>query len=68
MVDLGSNLLLQKRYDVAELLLVGGYKDLAQREAKSPPQSRSVRLKQALERLVRLYEATANKDEARLIG
>jgi hypothetical protein len=37
---------------------------MKRREAKIPPPFRGVRLKEALERLVRLYEATGKKDEA----
>jgi serine/threonine protein kinase len=48
----------------AEPLLVKGYEGLAKRAGMIPPEDRSVRLKEALERLVRLHEATGNKAEA----
>ncbi len=47
----------------AEPLLLQGYHGMKQREAKIPPQSK-VRVGEALERLIRLYEAIDNKDEA----
>jgi hypothetical protein len=61
---LGEALLGQKKYAEAEPPLLEGYEGIKQREAKIPPQFRAVRLKGALERLVRLCEATGRKDEA----
>jgi tRNA A-37 threonylcarbamoyl transferase component Bud32 len=61
---LGGTLLGQKKYDDAEPLLVQGYEGLRQRQAKMPPHARTARLKEALERLVTLYDATGNSDEA----
>jgi hypothetical protein len=64
---LGDALLGQKKYAGAEPLLLAGYEGMKQRADRrdqpggSPPQ---VRLTEALERLVRLYEATGKKDEA----
>src|SRR5262249_37487365 len=60
---LGDALLGQKQYAAAEPLLVEGYEGLKQREAKIPPQGK-VRLTEALERLVRLYDAWGRKDQA----
>ncbi len=61
---LGDALLGQKKYADAEPLLVEGYEGMKQREAKLPPQAKDLRLKEALERLVRLYEATGMKEKA----
>jgi serine/threonine protein kinase/tetratricopeptide (TPR) repeat protein len=60
---LGGALLGQKKYADAEPLLLQGYQGMKQREAKIPPQGK-VRLTEALERLVQLYEATGKKDQA----
>jgi tRNA A-37 threonylcarbamoyl transferase component Bud32 len=60
---LGASLLGQKKYTDAEPLLVGGYEGMKQRQAKIPPQGK-IRLTEALERLVQLYEATGKKDDA----
>jgi hypothetical protein len=60
---LGGALLGQKKYADAEPLLVSGYEGMKQREDKIPP-SGKVRLKQALQRLAQLYEATNRPDEA----
>jgi tetratricopeptide (TPR) repeat protein len=61
--QLGGALLGQKKYADAEPLLVQGYEGMKQREAKIPPPGKA-RLTEALERLVRLYEATDQKDKA----
>jgi serine/threonine protein kinase/TolA-binding protein len=61
---LGDALLGQKKYAEAEPLLLQGYEGMKQREAKIPPQGKS-RLTDALERLVRLYEAMNQKDKAK---
>jgi hypothetical protein len=64
---LGDALLGQKKYAGAEPLLLAGYKGMKQRADRrdqpggSPP---TVRLTEALERLVRLSEATGKPDEA----
>ncbi len=60
---LGGALLGLKKYEEAEPLLLAGYDGMKQREAKIPPQGK-VRLTEAVERLVQLYEATGRKDEA----
>jgi serine/threonine protein kinase len=60
---LGGSLLGQKKYADAEPLLLAGYEGMKQREAKIPPQGK-VRLTEALERLVQLYDAWGQKDEA----
>ncbi len=60
---LGDALLRQKKYIDAEPLLKDGYQGMKQRQDKIPSQGKA-RLREALERLVQLYEATGNKDEA----
>ncbi len=60
---LGGALLGQKKYADAEPLLLAGCEGLKQCEAKIPALSRD-RLTMALERLVQLYEATGQKDQA----
>jgi serine/threonine protein kinase len=61
---LGAALLGQKKYGEAEPLLLAGYEGLKRREPSIPLYSK-VRLIEALERLVRFYEATANETKAR---
>ncbi len=60
---LGGALLGQQKYAAAEPLLRKGYEGMKKQEAKIPPQGK-VRLREAVERLVQLYEATGNQDEA----
>jgi tetratricopeptide (TPR) repeat protein/tRNA A-37 threonylcarbamoyl transferase component Bud32 len=60
---LGGALAGQKKYVEAESLLVQGYDGMKQREAKVPAVAK-VRLTDALERLVALYEATGDRDKA----
>ena len=60
---LGASLLGQKKYKEAEPLLREGYEGMKQREKTIPPQGK-VRLIEAAERLVELYEATGNAAEA----
>jgi eukaryotic-like serine/threonine-protein kinase len=60
---LGGSLLGQKMYANAEPLLLAGDEGGKQREAKIPANGK-VRLPEAVERLVQLYEATGKKDEA----
>ncbi len=60
---LGEALLGQKNYADAEPLLLAGYEEMKKREDKIPPQGK-IRLTEALERLVRIYEATDRKDDA----
>jgi hypothetical protein len=59
----GPERLGQKKYAAAEPLLLVGYEGMKQREAKTSVQGK-IRLREALERLVRLYEATDKKDKA----
>jgi hypothetical protein len=56
---LGGALLGQKKYADAEPLLVKGYEGMKARE-KTIPKAGKVRLIEAAERLVQLYEATVN--------
>ena len=60
---LGACLLGQKKYVEAEPLLVSGYEGMKAREAKISATSK-VRLKEALERLLQLSEATDRAAEA----
>jgi serine/threonine protein kinase len=60
---LGGALLGQKKYGDAEPLLRAGYEGLKDQQARVPPQGQ-VRIPEALERLVQLYDATQRKDEA----
>lgn len=60
---LGGALLGQKKYADAEPLLLKGYEGMKHREKTIPPQGK-VRLTEALERLMQLYEATDKKGEA----
>jgi ATP/maltotriose-dependent transcriptional regulator MalT len=60
---LGEALFEQKKYAEAEPLLLACYEGLKQRQAKVPAEARP-HLTQALERLVRLYEASGKKEEA----
>jgi serine/threonine protein kinase len=61
---LGGALLGQKKHAEAEPLLLKGYEGMNAR-AKSIPPFGKVRLTEAAERLVQLYEATDRKDEAK---
>jgi tetratricopeptide (TPR) repeat protein len=54
---LGGALLGQKKYAEAEPLLLSGYEGMKQREVSIPPEGKP-RLRETLERLVQLYEAT----------
>jgi TolA-binding protein len=60
---LGAALLGQKKYTDAEPLLLAGYEGMKKR-LDTRPQEDKVRLTEALERLVQLYEATGKKDKA----
>jgi serine/threonine protein kinase/tetratricopeptide (TPR) repeat protein len=60
---LGGALLGQKKYADAEPLLLAGYQGMKKQEAQIPLEGK-VRLTEAVERLVQLYEATGKKDEA----
>jgi hypothetical protein len=61
---LGEALLGQKKTAEVEPFLKEGYQGLKMRQAKIPEPVRKVRLTEALDRLVQLYEATDSKDEA----
>ncbi len=59
----GAILLGQKKYAEAEPLLLAGYEGIKQREGKLRHQDK-IRLTEALERLVKLYDAWDKKDKA----
>jgi non-specific serine/threonine protein kinase/serine/threonine-protein kinase len=61
---LGGAFLGQQKHAEAEPLLIKGYEGMKQRAAKMPEAWREVRLGEAVERLVRLYEETKRSDEA----
>ena len=61
---LGEALAGQKKYADAEPLLLEGYNGMKERQDKMPLLVRSIRLTAALQRLVRLYEATNQKEKA----
>jgi hypothetical protein len=61
---LGEALLGQKKYADAEPLLLKGYEGLKQRQDRIPSPFTQVRPREALQRLVRLYEATSQPDKA----
>jgi hypothetical protein len=60
---LGGSLLGQKKYTEAEPLLLAGYEGMKQREVNIPLK-RKVRLSEAPQRLVQLYQATQRPDQA----
>lgn len=60
---LGGSLLGQMKYALAEPLLVQAYEAMARGEPKSGSASKA-RLVEALDRLVRHYDATGNRDQA----
>jgi serine/threonine protein kinase/tetratricopeptide (TPR) repeat protein len=60
---LGEALVGQKNFAGAEPLLLAGYQGLKERQAAIPQNSR-VRLTEALERLVQLYDAWGKQDDA----
>jgi tetratricopeptide (TPR) repeat protein len=60
---LGGSLLGQKKYADAEPLLRDGYAGMKERAAQIPSSAKTD-LTEALERLVRLYDATGQKDKA----
>jgi eukaryotic-like serine/threonine-protein kinase len=61
--QLGGALLGQKKYADAEPLLLAGYEGMKQREKTIPPQGK-IRITEAIERLVQLYEAMDKKGDA----
>ena len=60
---LGEALLAQEKHSEAEPLLLKGYRGLKAREATIPTPGR-IRLEYALKRLVSLYEALDDKEQA----
>ncbi len=60
---LGLNLLYQKKYTEAEPLLLSGYEGIKQREGKISPVD-EIRLTEAIQRLVQLYEAWGELEKA----
>jgi eukaryotic-like serine/threonine-protein kinase len=60
---LGGSLLGQKKHAEAEPLLLAAYEGMKQREARIPMNGRP-RLKETLQRLVQLYDATGRPDQA----
>ncbi len=60
---LGAVLLGQKKHAEAEPLLRKGYEGMKRREAKIAPQEK-IRLAEAAERLIALYETTGRSAEA----
>ena len=60
---LGGRLIGRKEFAQAEALLLAGYEGMKQREARIPNESK-VRLADALERLVQLYDTMGKKDKA----
>jgi len=60
---LGDSLLGQQKFAEAEAHLLAGYEGLQARQEKIPPVAR-IRLTEAIERLVRLYETTGEEDKA----
>ena len=60
---LGGSLLGQKKYAEAEPLLLSGCEGMKKREVNIPLQGK-VRLSEATQRLVHLYEATDRPDQA----
>jgi hypothetical protein len=59
---LGGALSGQKKYAEAEPLLLQGYRGMKQRQQAIPPPGK-IRLPEAVERLVQLYQALGKKDE-----
>jgi len=59
---LGACLLAQKKHAEAEPLLLSAYQGMKRREDKIPAMGRS-RVKEAIQRLVRLYQATGRSDK-----
>jgi hypothetical protein len=61
---LGGALLGQEKYAAAEPLLLAGYAGLREHAEQIPPPVRQLRLTEALERLVKLYEALEKGEDA----
>jgi hypothetical protein len=64
MSALGGSLLGLNRYAEAEPLLLAGYEGMKQREETIPLTVRELRLTEAIERLVQLYEARGKLEKA----
>jgi hypothetical protein len=60
---LGASLLGQQKFAEAEPLLLAGYEGLRSRAEKIPPEDKP-RLKEALQRVVQLYEASGKAAQA----
>jgi hypothetical protein len=60
---LGGSLLGQKKYTEAEPLLLAGYEGMKQRQAQIPKTAQA-RLRQAVERLIELYNAWERQEDA----
>jgi len=60
---LGGNLMARKNYAAAEPLLISGYNGLSAHQAEIPAAGKR-RVKDAIERLLHLYEATGHSEEA----
>jgi serine/threonine protein kinase/tetratricopeptide (TPR) repeat protein len=60
---LGGSLMGQKKYAEAEPMLLAGYEGMKRREVTIPPAVK-IRLTEAIERLVQLYEATGEPGKA----
>jgi eukaryotic-like serine/threonine-protein kinase len=61
---LGGALLGVGQFTEAEPLLLAGYEGMKRQSARIPAATRTTSMTEALDRLVRHYEATGNKDEA----
>ncbi|MBC7820910.1 MAG: hypothetical protein IAG10_28840, partial [Planctomycetaceae bacterium] len=59
----GGCLLGQKKFTDAEPLLLAGYEGMKEHEADIPAQAK-IRLTEAIQRLVDLFDATEQKDKA----
>jgi tetratricopeptide (TPR) repeat protein len=60
---LGESFLGQKKYAEAEPLLLSGYEGMKRREQTMPP-DRNITLREAIERVVQLYEAWGKPEKA----
>lgn len=63
MSTLGGSLLGQKKYSEAEPLILNGYNGMKQREHEIQPAAK-IRITEAVERLVQIYEAMDQKEKA----
>jgi len=60
---LGASLLGQKKFAEAEPLLLAGYEGLRSRAEKLPPEDKPL-LKEAVQRVIKLYEAAGKPAQA----